>query len=254
MKGFAWLVVAAALMVFATDASADQRPFTFTYDTYPEGKGEWEYEQYFTWEHRTDEDKGYSAYRFAHAFEFGLAENFDLEIYVPRWRYEDTDEHTGTQFENVGIQGIFYLLNPVTDPIGLGLYAEVNGGEDELEFEYKLLLQKDVNNWTIAYNLIAETEVEGVFRDEEENEVEGVLEHAFGASYAINRSWRVGGEALIESIFPKWSDYEDTVMWAGPVVSYGAERWWVTVSPMMQVTSVEGEPQVRVRLIAGYEF
>ncbi len=79
-----WLVFALVLAASATFAMADPRPFTFTYDTYPEGKGNWEYEQYITYRTHKESDKSYTSYDFRHEFEFGLADNFDLSIYVAR--------------------------------------------------------------------------------------------------------------------------------------------------------------------------
>jgi hypothetical protein len=142
-----------------------------------------------------------------------------------------------------------------------------------LEFEQKLLLQKDWKNWTFAYNLVFETEIEGVFRDneggvatggdvttdEEEDEgieVEGIIGHALGASYAVGKGdFRLGAEMVIESEFSNWNHYEDTSVYAGPVVSYqGGKNWWLSVTPMYQLSSVESEPDFNVRMIAGIEF
>src|SRR5215217_346172 len=111
--------LAAVLVVSATfavpTASADPRPFTFVYDTYPEGKGQLEYEQWFTAENGKPSDHGYNAFRLRHEFEYGVTENFDLSVYVANWRYEDSKEFTGTRYENSGIEGILYLSNPTTD-------------------------------------------------------------------------------------------------------------------------------------------
>jgi hypothetical protein len=261
----------AALVIGAPVVQADPRPFTFVYDTYPEGKGEWEYEQWVTWRTHTEEDSDYQRVDFRHEFEFGLTENFDLGVYVANWHWEDSTEQQGTHFDSAGVEGIVYLMNPVTDPIGLGLYGEVFAGEDELELEYKLLLHKDVGNWTLAYNLILETEIEGVFHnapseggaggdddeDEEgETEVEGVLGHAFGASYSFEGGkWRVGGECVIESVYENWSSYEETTVYAGPNVNYvGGKNCWITVTPMFQLSDVESEADFMVRAVAAIQF
>jgi hypothetical protein len=242
----------AIMLLVAGVASADPRPFTFTTDTYPVGKGNWEYEQWVTWQQNGDEN----VYQFRHEFEFGVADNFDLAVYLPNWRYEDTDARDGTHFDSVSVEGVVYFMNPVTDFIGLGLYNEVAVGEEELEFETKLLVQKDIGNWVLAYNLVLETELEGVFDADEENEVEGVIEHTLGASYAFGRGdFRAGGELVIESIYADWDDYEETVVYAGPVFSYwGGQNWFVTVTPMFQLTSHDDEADFQVRMIAGYEF
>ena len=40
-----------------------------------------------------------------------------------------------------------------------------------------------------------------------------------------------------------------------PVISYqGAKNWWVTLTPMYQLSSLENEPDFNVRLIAGISF
>ena len=241
-----------ALLISTTVATADPRPFTFVTDTYPVGKGNWEYEQWATWQQSGDED----VVRFRHEFEFGVADNFDLAVYLPNWRYESTEERDGIDFESVSLEGIVYFMNPVTDAIGLGWYNEVSVGEDELEFETKLLVQKDIGNWVLAYNLILETELEHVFDEDEENEVEGVIEHTFGASYAFGRGdFRAGGELVVESIYEDWESYEDTLVYAGPVLSYwGGTNWFVTVTPLFQLTSNDDEADFQVRMIAGYEF
>src|SRR3712207_7277156 len=57
-----------------------------------------------------------------------------------------------------------------------------------------------------------------------ENEVEGVIEHALGASYSLNRNWRVGGELVVASEYDDWSDYEGTTVYGGPNVMRSEEH------------------------------
>src|SRR4051812_43159197 len=119
---------AASLLLAASVAWADPRPFTFVYDTYREGAGNWEYEQYVTW-------RDSSRFDFRHEVEFGITDNFDLSIIVADWRYEDSNERTGTKFNSAGAEGILYFSNPVTDVVGSGFYFEFAVGEGEMEFE-----------------------------------------------------------------------------------------------------------------------
>jgi hypothetical protein len=246
---------------FATlPVAASPRPFTFSYTTYPMAKGDFEYEQWATWQHHTAEDSGFDRLALRHEFEFGLADNFTLGLYLPNWSYEDSAEHAGSHFDSVGAEGILYLMNPVTDPIGLGLYSEINVGEEEIEFEYKLLLQKDVGDWSFVYNLVLETEVEGAFGAEGDNEVEGVLGHTIGINYSASPGFKIGGELVIESEYEDWSDYEGTVVYGGPVISYLGGKigndvdWWITVTPMFQLTNHDDEPDFQLRTILGFEF
>jgi hypothetical protein len=256
--GIGLAAVLGGMIGFASIAQADPRPFTFVSDTYPIGKGNAEFEQYVTYRGQKADEKGYTRFDFAHEIEYGVAENFDVSVYLAKWRYEDTDAHTGTQFDSFAVEGILYLSSPFTDPVGIGIYNELNIGEGSMELEHKLLVQKDINDWTFAYNLVAETEIEGIF-DEGPAEVSGTLENAFGVSYTVGKVWHVGGEAVVASGFDNWNDYTHTTVYAGPVVSYqggeiGKMGWWVTVTPTIQLTQEDSEPDYKVRLIAGLEF
>ena len=251
------LAFAAALVASATVASADPRPFTFSNDTYPMGKGDFEFEQWATWEHHTDEDPGHNRIVFREELEFGVADNFDLAVYLPTWSYEDTDEDDGLKFQSVDVEAIVYLSNPVEDVVGFGIYNEAKIGEESLGFETKLLLQKDVGNWVFAYNLVLETEIEGIFHGaEDENEIEGELKHTFGVAYALTEGIFVGAEAVVESEYEDWSEYEGTSVYAGPVVSVqNLGPVWITATPAFLLTQEdEGEPDLEFRVIVGYQF
>jgi hypothetical protein len=255
------LVSALVLVLIPAVASADPRPFTFVTDAYPMGKGDWEIEQWVTYNGDFDADANANGFEFRTEFEFGLADNFDLAFYLPEWTYADDGEGWDTDFEGGAVEGIVYLSNPVTDIVGVALYGEVKVREDELEFEQKVILHKDIDKWTLAYNLVLETEIEGVFDNDEETEVEGVLEHTLGASYRVAPDWGVGAEAVIESVYADWDEYEDTTVWAGPNVTYqggkigqGDTEWWATFSPLFQLTDNEEEPNLNFRLIAGLSF
>lgn len=249
------LGLVSGLIVSAGVARADPRPFTFTYDTYPEGKGNVEYEQWVTFENGKLSELGYKAVKLRHEFEIGVADNFDLSVYVANWRYEDSKEFSGTRYESSGVEGILYLSNPVTDFVGSALYAEVEIGEHEVEFEGKILLQKDIGNWTFAYNFILETEVEDIFNDKEESDVDGVIGHAFGVSYSIDPKLRLGAELTVESLYGNWSNYEGTTAYAGPTVSYTInEHGWVAFTPMFQLTNEADEAKFAARLLFGWQF
>lgn len=249
------IAFAAVLFTSTLTAFADPRPFTFSNDAYPMGKGDAEYEQWVTWQKHKESDTSYDRVDFRHEFEFGLADNVDLGIYVPTWRYEETEANTGTQFGSIDLALVTYLSNPVTDFAGVGVYNEVMIGEEFVGFESKLIVQKDIGKWIFLYNLVLEMEVEHVFGSEEAVEVEGELKHTFGASYAVAPGIFLGAEAFAESGFENWSEYGHTTVYAGPAVSYqGHDRLWVTVTPVYQLTDTEDEADFQVRMIVGLKF
>src|SRR5215204_1517235 len=229
-------------LAFGLLAHADPRPFTSTNDAYPMGKGQWEIEQWVTYSGDRDSDSDFMRFDFRTEFELGLADNFDLALYFPEWRYQDSSAGDDTNLQGGAIEAIVYLTNPVKDFLGIALYGELKFREDELEIENKLILHKDIGKWIMAYNLVLETELEGVFDTQAENEVEGVLKHTFGLAYAISPAFIAGGELFVSSVYEDWSSYEHTTVYAGPVVSYQGGKfgdngfWWVTLTPTFQVT------------------
>ncbi len=176
------IVVASFLtiVIFNALAFADPRPFTFTYDAYPIGKGAVEYEQSVTFNAHKGSEHAYKQFEIVHELEYGIADDLDLGFYFLRWKYEDSSENNGTQYDGGAVEFIYTILNPAKDHWGLALYAEFAVAENELEFEQKTILQKDIGKWVFAYNLILESEIAGVFDSKKENEVAGTIGHASG--------------------------------------------------------------------------
>ena len=248
------LVAVCVVTVGFTRSWADPRPFTFTYDAYPVGKGGLEYEQWVTFNADKRSEHDFRQLQFLHELEYGISDDFDLGLYFLRWNYEDWQEESGTEYDGGALELIYTVLNPARDKWGLALYGEIAIAEDEIEFEQKVIVQKDIGKWILAYNLILETEIQGVFDNDKENEIEGVIGHAFGVTTAIARTWFVGGELLLESVFPDWRNHEHTTAYLGPTISYqGGKHWWATLTPAYQLTDEDDEPDWKVRLIAGWE-
>jgi hypothetical protein len=224
-------------------------------------KGEVEFEQWATAGNHTSEDHGFNRLDFREEIEMGLADNFRLSFYAPTWFIENSKAQNATKFDTAGVEAILLLSNPVTDAIGFGLYNEINVGPHELEFEQKLLFHKDIGPWTLAYNLIFETEVEGLFADNTTNQVTGTLGHSLGVSYSLSPAWRVGAEATLESEYANWNHYEHSTVYAGPTLGYQGEQigktswtWWATLTPAFQLTDTPDEPDFQLRLIVGVIF
>ncbi len=96
------------LIASATLAPADPRPFTYTYDLYPEGKGRMEFEQWATWKQAPGAEPGAGRFDFRQELEFGVTDNFDLSVYLPNWHVEDTETGHLTKFDSIGVEGVVY--------------------------------------------------------------------------------------------------------------------------------------------------
>src|SRR6267142_6318019 len=137
------------IVLSTTSAAADPRPFTFTYDAYPIGKGALEYEQWITFNAHKSTDTGYQQFQFLHELEYGLTDNLDLGLYFLRWNYEDSNDRSGTQYDGAALELIYTISNPGKGGLGLALYGEIAVTDKELAFEQKLIVQKDVDKWLL---------------------------------------------------------------------------------------------------------
>ncbi len=170
------LTFAAAVLFAVSSAHAHEAIFSWTYTTDLTPKGHGEFEQWVTtrWE---KEHGSYSVVDFREEFEYGVTDNFQLAIYLNHHYVHANDDvpaedparpgnrlpgayetggedvHAGHNpartfdsyhFESVSLEGIYRLLSPYKDPLGLALYFEPSVGDQETELEWKILLQK---NW-----------------------------------------------------------------------------------------------------------
>src|SRR4030095_2437128 len=112
MRWFQFCSAATILLGLTLTTLADPRPFTFTTDAYPVGKGGWEYEQWITYQGHKKDDHDFSRFDFRHEFEFGVADNVDLAFYFPQWRWEREDGDTNVTFQGGAAETVIYFLNP----------------------------------------------------------------------------------------------------------------------------------------------
>lgn len=226
----------------------DPRPFTMVEDTYPEGAGAFELENTFSYNHRTRNDHGFNALDIEHEFEYGVNDNLDLKVPIA-YGYESSADGDSTHFDSAAVQFDLYLANSYTDPVGIAIIGEAGVGEGSLSFETTLVVQKDFGDWVIAYNLGAETGIDGVFRSDQENEVTGLWINSLGAAYSLTGDLRVGAQVSAESTYADWSRYDGTTVYAGPTINYFGGSWWLTIGPSAQLTSSADEPEYRLDLI-----
>jgi Family of unknown function (DUF6662) len=243
-----------SLVFFASIISlqAGARRFTYVYEATTAAPGSVESENWITWKTSPEEDRRFSSVDFRNELEFGVTDHFQIGLYLADWGYvEDpsANEH-GFQYQSSAIELIYNLSNPTTDLVGSALYGEIRGGPEELELESKVILQKNLGRFVFAYNGTLEAKWEG---DHLEGK-DGEFSQSLGVSYEISPTWLFGGELLHEIDLPDWSKAEDSVVYAGPNVSYRRGNWWATVTPLAQLTNIKSEVDFQTRLIFGFSF
>ncbi len=243
---FPVVLLATSLLTLAgtlTPAHAGQRKFAFTYEATTSPQGAVEFENWVTWKH----DNAADAFDFRHEIEFGITDRLQLGFYLADWSYSNEE---GAVYKHSAVEVIYNLTNPTTDLLGSALYAEVLVGDEEIELEGKLLLQKNIGKLVFAYNLVLEAKWEGDDFDERAGEFAQTL----GVSYEITRNFSAGIEAFHEVPLPDWSSAEDSIVFAGPNVSVRFGKFFATAAVLGQLTHIADEPDVQSRMILGCDF
>lgn len=234
------------------NAHADGRKYTYIYETTTMPKGMVEYEQWVTWKTDKASDSGFDQFDFRHEFEFGITDDFQLSVYASDWRYRDGSsvENDGTEWRRVAVAAIYNLTNPATDPIGSALYGEIKWGDEAFEIEGKLLLEKHFGLTNVAYNLVLEAEWAG----ENYRADEGKLKQALGFSYEVKPQFTLGAELTHEIKFPDWSSRSADVVYLGPNTSWRKNNFFITITPLFQLTNAATEADFQTRMIFGISF
>lgn len=245
---FGAVAVAAAM---ARPVAASERKFTYVYEATTEPAGSIEYEQWVTWSTRKASDTEFNRIDFRHELEIGLTDRLQLGVYVADWRWEDSSTvNNRVEYRATAFELIYNLSDPTVDLVGAALYGEVKVGPELLELEGKGILQKNVGKWTFGYNATIEAEWEG----DRYTEDKGAFEQTAGVSYQVSPNLTFGAEMLHEVEFDDWTDVGDHAVYLGPNASLRTGDWWATVTPLVQVTNVDAEPDFQVRLIFGFNF
>lgn len=224
------------------------RHFDFLYEAPTSAPGSVEMENWITW--KRGSDPRFDQVDFRHEFEFGVTDRLQLSVYVADWNYH-SPEQSGFTLSDAAVEAIYNLSNPVIDPVGLSIYQEVRAGDRLVEWESKLIAQKNYGRWIFAYNAT----LEAVWEGDDLDEREGEFSQALGASYEISPRLSVGVELLHEFVFPDCKD-DETIrnVFVGPNVSYRRGNWFVTTSVLAQATDTSGEPDFQWRTIFGVGF
>jgi hypothetical protein len=272
MRKTNWIGLAAfGAMLLAGNARADNRIFTWSYEPETEPRGEWEYEESVTLRAGRDAAVGQSDYQrweFREEVEHGFTDRYTVALGLNHDYEYFRDPASGattsqSEWKGVSLENRYQVLDPMDYPVGLTLYLEPTYDGDDAELEQKIILGQRHGDWKWALNLTHATEWENSFHDNE-----GELEISGGLARQLTRRWWLGVEVRNHNELPEYKTWENTAVFAGPVVSYRRLEWWVALSVMPQVyganftgnsdgnphLELEGHERLNVRLLFGFGF
>src|SRR5262249_40260331 len=167
-------VVLGVLLGVPLLARANDRHFSYTYESAVLAPGEKELEVWTTY--RNGRDTRYTRFDERLEFEIGLVPGLQTSFYLNLTRIsQNVNGELATSTDvSVSNEWKWRLLDSSVDAIGLALYAEITGSTSELELEGKLIIDKRIGNLLLAANFVAEHEWEyGIGETEKELHLDG---------------------------------------------------------------------------------
>jgi hypothetical protein len=269
-KKIAQGLLASALltMLFTAPANAEESLFSYVYTTDLLPQGQKEVEQWLTQRHAKSRGS-YDVWEGRTAIEYGVTDKFQVALYanyekatanrnnvdgttlVPEtfadYSYDAGSRFDESRFQGFSFEGIYRILSPYTDPIGLALYVEPTVGPNLRELESKAIVQKNFldDRLVFAANLTLAQEMRWMKTDLNGSgepaswDRETDLNLGIGASYRFAPNWSAGIELEHEreySSFHLSKKYRTNVAtYLGPNIHYGGKDFFVTATFLTQV-------------------
>jgi hypothetical protein len=259
-------IVLFALFLSALTIQAQDRLFTYTYQSTVLNKGQKELEIWNTL--RTGRSDFYSRLDNRSEFEIGLGKNIQTAFYLNLTTQTKTLEENSIKsleteneisFSN---EWKWKLLDPVANPFGLALYGEYGIGSKEYELEGKLLIDKKINNFTVAANAIYEAEFKPEFENNKlEWEKETKMDFNLAFAYSFSPKFHLTMENAYRN-FLEEGKLLHSALYSGIGISCIQETFWINFTVLPQILSFKGETnnslnlnefeKVQFRLIFSY--
>ena len=257
---------------------ADENLFGYTYgaETLPRGESE-----LYTWQtFRFGKESGsYFGWDQKYEYEWGITDRLQASLYlnfnavdiegVPGFADRNDFGFMGTQFALK-----YNVLSPFKDPIGISFYVEPGyisrdrtTGEpmDGFELETMIIIQKNFFDDTLMWY----TNLFGEFAWEK---IDGEDGHGWGPTafsgliYRVAPNWFVGVEGHVDQDYDGFqiSHFQHWDAFAGPVIHYGGQKWWGTLSLQKNLASgpdtsgsnldLDDHEELEVRVKVGFNF
>jgi hypothetical protein len=250
-------------------AGAQDRVFTYTYQSGVLNKGQKEIEVWSTF--ASGRENFYKATQHRMEFEVGLGGKLQTAFYLNYGYNKYVENNNGIQNLNSEAEYSFSnewklkLSDPVANRIGSAIYFEYTLAPDETGLEGKIILDKQTGNFISAFNLVGEYESVKTFTANGANldkgrEGEINIELNYGLSYRITNNVQLGLEVFNQNQIAD-SEWKHSVLFTGPCISYSTNGFWINLTCMPQITDfITGErdltehEQIQTRLVFSYVF
>jgi len=238
-------------------SQADEQVFGYVKGAEPLPKGANEFYAIAT--QRSGKGSGhYRATDYAFEFERGFTDRLAAAVYLRGMSLDTSgilidaylpgDRKLGLRFSGLELETKYNFLSPASHSFGLSLYnslshltVDPHSGHDKstLSLEMLLLAQKYfmdgqliwAGNFGIEATRAKRSEIANLppgFEWPTEPEMEVEVIGSTGLSYRFAPNWYIGGEALYEQENETEVGLERWSLQAGPVLHYGAQKWWAT--------------------------
>jgi hypothetical protein len=172
--------------------------------------------------------------------EVGLGSKLQTAFYFNRYQQRSSETANGTTTSNeIGFSNEWKwkLSDPSRNKVGIALYGEwgLKGG-DELEFEGKVILDKNIGKSLVAFNGVVEWEKEFEWENSKVYSRNWALpvELNLAYMYNINHAVGIGAEVLNRNTIVKKNGWENSVLFGGPTFNYRGNGWFVIANYLPQ--------------------
>lgn len=244
-----WMMAFLALVPCAL--WANERHFSYLQESSVMNGGERELELTTTFRNgraTAVNDYLYSEFDHRAEMEMGLGGNLQTSFYL-NWKKvvsEDLDPTTGarlgsltseTEFQGISSEWKYKLADNVADAVGAALYTELSLEANEAEIELKLILDKKMGDWLLAYNLVHEREYAFL---PDQTTLDYTLENDLGLAYFFTNHFSAGLEVTNPMAFSAASsDAHHSALFLGPVATYVGSNWFVTATVLFQLPAFQ---------------
>jgi len=215
-------------------AAANERHLTYTYESAVLPQGAKELEVWTT--SRVGRHSYFAAFDQRLEFEVGLTAQLQTSIYLNFSALTaETMGVKSSQFEFGGVSSEwkYKLTDPVADAVGFAGYAELTASPSFYELEGKLIFDKVLGKTLLAANLV------GAYEKETDHQEELELELDLAATYFVTQHLSLGLELRNHNELEEADEWEHSTLYAGPVLAYTTETWWVALGVLPQLPALK---------------